>query len=151
MIFSLKYVLLFYRKSGLCKPEFLLRLFGSLSFQNEWSGGWGATLKEGCCFFPSETISYLHSEVPLQAFCWRGMQTNLELLNAVVGVLPSIVSPKGECCWLPLVPVPIRSSPELHCVFELMGSNGMQWPALSWAVGGFVFSRIAWAPLNVCW
>lgn len=141
----------FTETQGCVNLNFFWGFLGSLSFWNEWRGGWGATLKEGCCFFPLETISYLHSEVPLQAFCWRGMRKNLELLNAVVGALPSIVSPKGDHCWFPLVPVSTCSSPEFESAFELMGSSGMQWPALPWAVGDLMFSRIAWALLNVCW
>lgn len=43
------------------------RFLGSYSFEDNWSGNWGAALKECCCLFPFETTSYLCSEVFFQS------------------------------------------------------------------------------------
>lgn len=123
------------------------RFLGSYSFEDNWSGDWGAALKRVLLSFPLETTSYLCSEVFFKAFCWQGMQKILKLLNSVFTVPSSIVSPRGQStvCFPPYL---FQSVLHLgwRCVFELIGSYGQTLQA----TGGFLlFSKNTQTVLNI--
>lgn len=117
------------------------RFLGSYSFEDNWSGNWGATLKECCCLFPLRQLHICVLKFFFKAFCWQGMQKILKLLNSVFSVLSSIVSPRGQStvCFPPYLFQSVVHS-GWRCVFELIGS----WGQTLWATGGFLlFSKIA--------